>query len=118
MEVQTGVVENIRGIVIEGNRSVASQIGGAVVGGVLGSTVGSGTGRRLATTAGAAAGTVAGQAAEERATRQQGVELTVRLTDGSVIAVAQAIDPAMAPFQLGERVRVLRAADGTLRVSR
>jgi outer membrane lipoprotein SlyB len=118
MEVQTGVIENIRAIVIEGNRSVASQIGGAVVGGVLGSTVGNGTGRRLATTAGAAAGTVAGQAIEERASRQQGVEVTVRLTDGSVIAVAQAIDPSMAPFMLGERVRVLRAADGTLRVSR
>ncbi|MFZ5534267.1 MAG: glycine zipper 2TM domain-containing protein [Pseudomonadota bacterium] len=118
LEVQTGVIENIRSIVIEGNRSVASQIGGAVVGGVLGSTVGSGAGRRLATTAGAAAGTVAGQAAEERATRQQGVEVTVRLTDGSVIAVAQAVDPSMSPFMLGERVRVLRAADGTLRVSR
>ena len=71
-----------------------------------------------ATTAGAAAGTVAGQAAEERATRQQGVEVTVRLTDGSVIAVAQAVDPSMAPFMLGERVRVLRSADGALRVSR
>ena len=61
---------------------------------------------------------MAGQAAEERASRQQGVEVTVRLTDGSVIAVAQAVDPSMAPFMLGERVRVLRAADGTLRVSR
>ena len=118
MEVQTGVIENIRAIVIEGNRSVASQVGGAVVGGVLGSSVGSGSGRRLATTAGAAAGTVAGQALEERATRQQGVELTVRLADGSVIAVAQAVDPSMAPFMLGERVRVMRSADGTLRVSR
>ena len=118
MEVQTGVIENIRAIVIEGNRSVASQVGGAVVGGVLGSTVGSGSGRRIATTAGAAAGTVAGQAAEERATRQEGVELTVRLADGNVVAVAQAVDPSMAPFMLGERVRVMRSADGTLRVSR
>jgi len=118
LEVQTGVIENIRAIVIEGNRSVVSQVGGAVLGGVLGSTVGSGTGRRVATAAGAAAGTVAGQAAEERASRQQGVEVTVRLTDGSVIAVAQATDPSMAPFMLGERVRVLRAADGSLRVSR
>ena len=118
MEVQTGVIENIRGIVIEGNRSVASQVGGAVVGGVLGSTVGSGSGRRVATAAGATAGTVAGQAIEERASRQEGVELTVRLGDGSVIAVAQAVDPSMAPFMLGERVRVLRAPDGTLRVSR
>lgn len=118
LEVQTGVIENIRGIVIEGNRSVVSQVGGAVLGGVLGSTVGSGSGRRVATAAGAAAGTVAGQAAQERATRQDGVEITVRLTDGSVIAVAQAVDAAMAPFQLGERVRVLRSADGTLRVSR
>lgn len=117
-EVQTGVIENIRSIVIEGNRSVASQLGGAVVGGVLGSTLGGGTGRRVATAAGAAAGTVAGQAIEERASRQQGVELTVRLADGSVIAVAQAVDPSMAQFMLGERVRVLRNADGTLRVSR
>ena len=63
---------------------------------------------------GAVAGGVAGQAAEQGATRQTGLEITVKLDGGRLIAVTQAADET---FQPGDRVRVL--SDGaTSRVTR
>jgi outer membrane lipoprotein SlyB len=59
------------------------------------------------------AGGVAGQAAEQGATRQTGLEITVKLDSGRLIAVTQAADESFKP---GDRVRVL--SDGaTARVS-
>jgi outer membrane lipoprotein SlyB len=70
---------------------VAGAIGGAVVGGLVGSAI------------------------EENATRQPGLEITVRLDSGRMIAVTQAADE---PFYPGDRVRLLTGYDGTARVAR
>ena len=47
-------------------------------------------------------------------TAQPGLEITVRLDSGRVIAVTQGMDER---FYQGDRVRVLTAPDGTVRVS-
>jgi outer membrane lipoprotein SlyB len=58
-------------------------------------------------------GGLGGAAAEEAVTRQRGVEITVKLDSGRMIAITQAADEE---FKVGERVRVL-SGGGTTRVT-
>lgn len=115
MTVEYGTVEAVRAVRLEGTKTAIGPTAGAVVGGVAGSGVGGGRGQAIATVIGAVAGGVAGAAIEEGATRQPGVEVTVRLHSGQLLAVVQA-DEGEA-FRLGERVRVVRDG-GTVRVTR
>ena len=111
--VRMGFVESVREVQIEGTRSGIGPAAGAVVGGVAGSTVGQGRGSTVGAVLGSVAGGVAGQAAEQAATRQTGVEITIKLDGGRLIAVTQAADET---FRVGDRVRVL--SDGrTTRVT-
>ena len=113
-DVQYGTVESVRHVLIEGTKSGVGTIAGAALGGIAGSTIGGGRGAAVAAVGGAVLGGLAGSAAEENATRQPGLEITVRLDSGHTIAVTQAADTAFAP---GDRVRVITAADGTTRVT-
>ena len=113
--VQLGTVEFVKNIKIESTKSGAGSIGGAVVGGVAGSTIGSGKGSTLAALGGAVLGALGGTAAEEKLTRKDGLEITVKLDSGNVIAVVQEAD---VQFAVGDRVRVLTAPDGTTRVEK
>ncbi len=113
-EVQMGVVEAVRAVKIEGTKSVVGPAAGAVVGGVAGSTVGGGRGSVVGATVGAVLGGVGGAAAEEAVTRQDGVEITVKLDSGRVLAITQAADEE---FRVGDRVRVLTGG-GVTRVTR
>jgi outer membrane lipoprotein SlyB len=115
MTVQYGRVEAVRPVKLEGTKSPVGPVAGAAVGGIAGSGVGGGRGQAIATVIGAVAGGMAGAAIEEGVTREAGVEVTVRLESGQVLAVVQA-DGGEA-FQPGDRVRVLRDA-GTTRVTR
>jgi len=115
-EVQYGVVEHLRPVVIEGTKTPIGAGAGAAVGGIAGSSVGSGKGAAVAGILGGVAGGVAGAAAEEQVTKRQGVEITVRLDNKRIIAVVQEVSPA-ASFHVGERVRVL-TVNGTTRIAR
>ena len=112
-EVQMGVVESVREVLIEGTKTPVGAGAGAVVGGVAGSTVGGGRGSVVGATVGAVLGGLGGAAAEEAVTRQKGVEITVKLDSGRMLAITQAADEV---FQVGDRVRVL-SGDGTTRVT-
>ena len=102
--VRLGVVESVRPVQIEGTRSGIGPAAGAVVGGVAGSTVGGGRGSTVAAVIGAVAGGVAGQALEEGTTRKKGVEVTVKLNNGALVAIVQEADET---FRAGDRVRIL-----------
>jgi outer membrane lipoprotein SlyB len=115
MAVQYGTVDAVRPVVIQGERGFLGNVGGAVVGGVAGNAVGNGSGRAIATAVGAVAGSVLGSATQERATRAQGAEITVRLDNGSGIAVVQEVEN-LNEFVPGQRVR-LTQANGTTRVA-
>jgi outer membrane lipoprotein SlyB len=110
-----GRVSDIKPVQIEGNRSVLGTAGGGYIGYELGRAVTDGRGRGVAGAVGAVAGAAAGQAAEERATRQDGLQITVDLDRGETIAVVQAADVTFTP---GERVKVLRRGDGAARVAK
>lgn len=112
-EVQMGVVESVREVLIEGTKTPVGAGAGAVVGGVAGSTVGGGRGSVVGATVGAVLGGLGGAATEEAVTRQKGVEITVKLDSGRMLAITQAADEQ---FRVGDRVRVL-SGGGTTRVS-
>jgi outer membrane lipoprotein SlyB len=85
-----------------------------VAGGVAGSTIGHGRGSALGAIAGAVVGGLAGQAAEQGVTAKRGVEVTVKLDGGQMVAIMQEADETFRP---GDRVRIL--SDGaTSRVTR
>ncbi len=111
--VKTGVVESVRTVKLEGTKSPVGTVAGGVVGGVAGSTIGGGRGSAIAAVLGAVAGGLAGSAAEEAITRKDGVEVTVKLDSGNLVAIVQEADEKFSP---GERVRLLESG-GTTRVS-
>ena len=115
MNVELGVVEFVKPVKVEGSKSGIGTAAGGIIGGVAGSTVGGGKGSTLAALGGAIAGAVAGNVAEEKLTDFNGLEITVKLDSGKVIATVQEDDVM---FAVGDRVRVLTGRDGTTRVEK
>jgi len=113
MHVRMGVVESVRQVKIEGTQSGVGTVAGGVVGGIAGSNVGQGKGSTVGSVLGAVLGGVAGHAIEETTTKKDGLEITIKLDSGQIIAVTQEADEQ---FRAGERVRVL-SGSGTTRVS-
>jgi outer membrane lipoprotein SlyB len=103
-QVQLGTVLAVLRVSIQPNSSGLGGIGGMAAGGFLGHQIGGGRGQTAATVLGAIAGAIAGNRAENAATQSPGVQVTVRLDTGSVIAVTQAAD---LPLSVGERVQVV-----------
>ncbi len=111
--VKMGVVESVRKVKLEGTKTPIGTVAGAVVGGVAGSQVGHGAGSTIVGVLGAVAGGLVGSAVEENITRKDGVEITIKLDSGSLIAIVQEATEVFSP---GERVRLLESG-GTTRVS-
>jgi outer membrane lipoprotein SlyB len=106
-EVKMGVVVGVRPVKIEGTESGVGAASGSVIGGIAGSTAGRGRGSVVGAVLGAVVGGIAGAATEEAVTRQNGVEVTVRLDSGRTIALVQTDKGEQ--FMVGERVRVLES---------
>ena len=104
MSVRLGVVESVREVQMEGTHTGAGTLAGAGIGGVAGSTLGNGRGSVVGAIVGAVAGGLAGSAIEDKVTRKNALEITVRLDNGQTIAVVQEMGEVFHP---GERVRVL-----------
>lgn len=111
--VKTGVVESVRPVKLEGTKSPVGTIAGGAVGGIAGSSVGGGRGSAIAAVIGALVGGLAGSAAEEGITRKDGLEITVKLDGGGLVAVVQEADET---FKAGEKVRLVENGS-TTRVS-
>lgn len=112
--IRKGVVESVRYVKLEGTKSGVGAVTGGAVGGIAGGAAGHGRGSSIAAVLGAVTGGLLGAAAEEGVTRQQGIEITVQLDDGSLLAVVQPADEEFVP---GEKIRLLRTG-GTTRVAK
>jgi len=108
--VRMGVVESVRQVMIEGTRGEIGTLAGGAVGGIAGSDVGGGKGSGVGTILGAVVGGVAGSAIERNVTQKKGVEITVRLDNGELRAIAQEADEEFRP---GERVRLVTGGGKT-----
>lgn len=113
MRVYYGTVLEVRDVQIEGTQSGLGAVAGGVTGGVLGSMVGGGRGRIVGGVVGALGGAAGGALAEEAVTRKNGLEITVEMDNGEILSVVQEADAA---FRVGDRIRLLRANDGTARI--
>lgn len=104
-EVYRGTVVSVRPVAIGRKNGVGmGAVVGALIGGVVGNQVGHGSGRELATVGGAVAGGFAGNGIQNHVDRQDGQEITVRLTSGKEVAVIQ---DASEPFYPGDQVQVV-----------
>ena len=113
--VRIGTVESLRAVKIQSNEpSTVGVLGGAIAGAAVGHAIGQGGGNSAATVLGVLGGAVAGDAIQKSAMTQDGLEITIRLDSGYVIAVTQGADEA---FRVGDRVQVLGGA-GATRVTR
>ena len=114
MSVRMGVVESVRHVTIEGEKTPVGALAGSAVGGIAGSNIGGGNrGSAVGSVLGAVAGGVAGHALEQHVSKKEGLEITIKLDGGHMIAVTQEADEQFRP---GERVRVL-SGHGATRVS-
>ena len=111
--VKKGTVESVRPVTIEGTKTPIGATAGAAVGGVAGSSIGHDKGSAVAAILAGVAGGLAGSAAEEVVTREQGLEIIVKLDSGNTVAVTQKADEEFKP---GERVRVI-SGSGSSRVT-
>lgn len=109
-----GTVERVEWAQIEGTKGPWGVIVGGALGAAIGSSIGRGWGQVIGGTAGAVAGGLAGAAVEEEVTKRDGLEIGVRLDNGSSVVIVQEADTA---FRIGDRVRVLTGPDGTARVT-
>lgn len=110
MSVRLGVVESVRQVTLEGTKSPAGTVAGGALGGLAGSNIGRGRGSTAGAIVGVVVGAMAGSAIEEQVTKKDGLEITIKLDSGELIAVTQEADEAFHP---GERVRVLRGSGAT-----
>lgn len=111
--VKTGVVESVRQVKLEGTKTPIGTVAGGAIGGIAGSSIGGGRGSAIAAVLGAVVGGLAGSAAEEGITRKDGIEITVKLDGGAMIAIVQEADETFKP---GDKVRIVENSD-TSRVS-
>jgi len=112
-KVDHGQVIGLRQVEIEGSTTGLGTIAGGVLGGAVGSTIGQGSGQDVATVAGVILGAILGAGLEEGASHQTGLEITVQLDSGEVIAIVQAADQQ---FDIGDGVRIHQLPDGSARV--
>jgi outer membrane lipoprotein SlyB len=112
--VEMGLVEAVNDAMIEGTKSPVGAAAGAIMGGVIGHAIGGGSGKDIATAAGALGGAALGAGIEEKVTKAAAWELTVKLDSGKMVIIVQAKDKDEL-FAVGDRVRVITAADGTIR---
>ena len=108
--VKTGVVESVRIVRLEGTKTPIGTVAGGAIGGIAGGSVGSGRSSAITAIIGALVGGLAGAFSEEAITRKNGVEITVKLDGGGLIAIVQEADE---PFAPGEKVRIIEDGDSS-----
>lgn len=116
MSFQWATIEAIKPVVIEGDRSNKGALAGGLIGGAAGHAATGSSTQPLVTAVGAVAGAIAGQAVEEKATRAQGAEISLKMDNGEHIIIVQEVKN-LGEFAVGERVRVI-AGSGKLRVAK
>lgn len=108
-----GTVLSVREVEVKDSEKLEENalgiIGGGAIGGLAGNQVGKGRGQTIATIGGALLGATAGAFAEDQLKTQHGLEIVVRLTNGSVMTVVQGNDLHV---QAGQPVLVMVSANG------
>jgi outer membrane lipoprotein SlyB len=113
---RVGTVESVHKVRIEGTKSQVGTTAGTIVGGIAGSGASGGKTGEVAAVIGAVVGGMVGAAAEEGYTREDGIEMAIKLESGEYISVVQAVSKTE-EIKEGDKVRVIES-DGVTRVTR
>lgn len=113
-EVKFGTVIGVRNVMIREDNAETGKVAGGVIGATVGSDVGQGRGQVVGGVAGAVIGGSIGMAMDRAIQSKPGVEVTVRLEDNRIVAIAQLADET---FSIGEQVKVLTDQNGKARVT-
>ena len=118
--VKMGKITKVKSIQIAAGPSGVGAAAGAGLGAVAGSNAGGGNGRGAlaGAIAGAVVGGVVGNMADAKLNTLEGQEITIKLENGTLIAVAQEIDKTEGPFSVGEEVSILTSPTGITRITR
>jgi outer membrane lipoprotein SlyB len=108
--IEYGTVQKVNEVVIAGQRGPIGIYGGGATGVAATGNVGHGVGNDLARVGGGVVGAVAGQAIEEAITRKDARELVIKMDNGAMIVVTQALP---VDFGVGERVGVASGPGGS-----
>lgn len=113
--VNTATIEDMRKVVVHQNQGAIGQYGatavGGLLGGLLGNSVSSGNKRVAATAVLAAVGGAAGYKANQYLSKDDALEIILRMNDGRFIAVTQPIDHESQYLQTGDKVRLIQGAN-------
>jgi outer membrane lipoprotein SlyB len=113
MQVFSGTVLAVSDVTIEGQSGGLATAAGGVIGYQAGKNSGGNSSKGLRRSIGATVGANAGAAVSKRASSQAGLEIEVEMDDGRIQVIVQKKDD---DFRVGDRVRVIQAGDGTLRI--
>lgn len=118
--IQHGTVVAVKDVDVSAHPSGAGVLAGGALGGLAGANNGrSGSGQSTASSiAGMVIGGIAGSLIDKKVNTLKGQEISILMTTGTEIAIAQEIDEKEGPFLVAEKVRVLSSASGMTRVSR
>ncbi|WP_395826123.1 glycine zipper 2TM domain-containing protein [Collimonas sp.] len=113
--VRMAIVDSVRPVTIDkkSGGNAGTLAGGAIGAVAAGSTIGSGNGSLAAGVVGAVLGGIVGNQVESNLSKSQGLEITVRLSNGELRAITQDADEQ---FKVGDRVRLL-SSGGITRVT-
>ena len=111
-----GQIESVKSVEIKGQKSGVGALAGGAIGGIAASNIGGGRGSLVAAIVGAVAGGIVGDKIDENINTLNGQELTIRLSNDTLIVVTQEIDKNVGPLRKGDEVRVLTSSNGTTRV--
>tara|TARA_B100000768_G_scaffold98862_1_gene92140 strand:- start:221 stop:694 length:474 start_codon:yes stop_codon:yes gene_type:complete len=111
-----GQIESVKGVEIKGENGGVGALAGGAIGGIAASNIGGGKMSIVSAIVGAVAGGVIGDKIEKNVNTLNGQELTVKLSNDTLIVVTQEIDKNVGPLRAGDKVRVLTSSNGTTRV--
>ena len=115
MQVESGVVQSVKQVVIDGN-GIGNTLGGivgTVAGTAAGRQVGGGSGQVVASVLGAALGSVVGGSIGNEMDTNYGQEVVVRLNNGKTVATVLRINQTSPMLTPGQAVNVFISA-GTI----
>lgn len=115
--IKHGTVLALEEVTLEGTSSGVGVVTGAAVGTAVGANMGSSWKTMLiGSVIGQVVGAVAGHAAEKSITETSGIEVRIRMEDGTEIAVPQQRE-RVANISVGDRVRVVQS-NGKTRIEK
>ena len=111
-----GKIESVKSVEIKAGDGGIGALAGGAIGGIAASNVGGGKMSLVSAIVGAVAGGIVGDKIEKNVNTLNGQEITIRLSNDTLIVVTQEIDKNVGPLRAGDKVIVLTSSNGTTRV--